>query len=47
MAPIKCVKKWKYNYGPKAFRFEVNQKAAVDIDTKYDYYAALAWSKLK
>lgn len=42
-APIESVKKWHYNYGPKAYRFEVNQKASIDIDTKYDYLAALAW----
>lgn len=42
-APIESVRKWHYNYGPKAYRFEVNQKASIDIDTKYDYLAALAW----
>lgn len=42
-APIESVKKWHYHYGPKAYRFEVNQKASIDIDTKYDYLAALAW----
>ncbi|EAI9668226.1 acylneuraminate cytidylyltransferase family protein [Campylobacter jejuni] len=42
-APIEFVKKWHYNYGPKAYRFEVNQKASIDIDTKYDYLAALSW----
>ncbi|EAJ6694379.1 acylneuraminate cytidylyltransferase family protein [Campylobacter coli] len=42
-APIESVKKWHYNYGPRAYRFEVNQKASIDIDTKYDYLAALAW----
>lgn len=44
-APIESVKKWHYNYGPKAFRFEVDQKASIDIDTKYDYLAALSWLK--
>lgn len=42
-APIESIRKWHYNYGPKAYRFEVNQKASIDIDTKYDYLAALAW----
>lgn len=42
-APIEGVRKWHYNYGPKAFRFEVDQKASIDIDTKYDYLAALSW----
>lgn len=42
-APIESVKKWHYNYGPKAYRFEVDQKASIDIDTKYDYLTALAW----
>ena len=42
-APIDKVREWYYNYGPKAYRFEVNQKEAADIDTLYDYLAALAW----
>lgn len=42
-APIKDVAKWQYNYGPKAFRFEVDQKQALDIDTRYDYLSALAF----
>jgi len=42
-APIKSVKKWHYNYGSKAYRFNVDQKASIDIDTKYDYLAALSW----
>lgn len=43
IAPIESVKKWHYNYGPNAYRFEVDQKASIDIDTKYDYLAALSW----
>ncbi|EAJ6141802.1 acylneuraminate cytidylyltransferase family protein [Campylobacter lari] len=42
-APIESIRKWHYNYGPKAYRFEVDQKVSIDIDTKYDYLAALAW----
>jgi len=43
IAPIKSVLKWKYNYGPKAYRYEVNQKASIDIDTELDYLCALAY----
>jgi CMP-N-acetylneuraminic acid synthetase len=43
IAPIDSVKKWHYNYGPKAYRLEVNQKSSIDIDTKCDYFAALSW----
>lgn len=42
-APILSVAQWHYNYGPKAFRFEVNQKESLDIDTPLDYKIALAW----
>ena len=47
IAPILSVKKWRYNYGPKAYRFEVNQKAAIDIDTEYDYLAAKSWNDIE
>jgi len=43
IAPIESVKKWHYNYGPNAFRFKVNQKQSIDIDTKLDYLSALSW----
>lgn len=43
ISPIKSIKNWFYHYGPKAYRFEVNQKVSIDIDTKYDYLAALSW----
>jgi CMP-N-acetylneuraminic acid synthetase len=46
IAPIESVKKWHYNYGPKAYRFEVDQKASIDIDTKYDYLSALSWLEI-
>ena len=42
-APIFSVKKWKYNYGPNPYRFEVDQKASIDIDTELDYLTALSW----
>ena len=42
-APIISVKEWGYNYGPKAYRFEVDQKASIDIDTELDYISALSW----
>ena len=45
LAPKENVKKWHYHFGPKAYRMPVNQKQAIDIDTKYDYEIALALSK--
>ena len=44
ISPISSVKKWRYHFGPKAYRFEVDQKASNDIDTRLDYLAALAWN---
>ncbi len=41
--PIESVRKWHYSYGPKAYRFEVDQKVSIGIDIKYDYLVALAW----
>ncbi|HHP0355631.1 TPA: cytidylyltransferase domain-containing protein [Campylobacter lari subsp. concheus] len=43
IAPITSVSKWHYNYGLNSYRFIVDQKASIDIDTKLDYLAALAW----
>ncbi len=43
IAPTEKVKVWRYNYGPKAFRLEVSQDVAIDIDTYFDYLAAVAW----
>ena len=40
------VKKWSYNYGPNAFRYEVSQSASVDIDTLEDYHIAISLYKL-
>ena len=45
ISPISSVKKWKYHFGPKAYRFKVDQKASNDIDTKLDYLTALAWEQ--
>jgi CMP-N-acetylneuraminic acid synthetase len=42
-APTKSVQDWSYNYGPKAYRFKVDQRTSIDIDTPLDYKAALAW----
>ena len=46
IAPIESVKKWRYNYGPNAYRYYVDQIAAIDIDTKADYYTAKSYYKL-
>ena len=40
IAKLSDVKKWKYNYGPNAYRFEVNQKESIDIDTNLDLILA-------
>ena len=45
ISPVSSIKKWSYHFGPKAFRFEVSQKASIDIDTKLDYLAAISWEK--
>ena len=45
-APITSVKEWNYNYGLNAYRFEVDQKASIDIDTELDYLAALSWGDI-
>lgn len=41
--PIENIAKYDYFYGPNPFRFEVNQKESLDIDTKEDYLSALAF----
>ena len=46
IAPVENMKKWSYHFGPKAYRFEVDQKASIDIDTELDYLAALSWEQL-
>lgn len=47
IADISNVKKWRYNYGPKAYRMEVTQIESIDIDTKEDYETAKCFYKLK
>lgn len=47
IADIENVKKWQYNYGPKAYRVEVNQMESIDIDTKEDYEIAKCYYKFK
>lgn len=42
-APIEDVRKWRYNYGANPFRYRVDQKQSIDIDTDLDYRCALAW----
>jgi len=42
IAPREEMKKWKYNFGPKAYRMEVDKRTAVDIDDIYDYEIAKA-----
>lgn len=42
LAPKENVKCWHYHFGPNAYRLEVDQKQALDIDTEYDYKVALA-----
>lgn len=46
IAPIADVRSWRYNYGKNAYRLNVPQHISIDIDTKADYLAALAWSQL-
>lgn len=45
ISPLKDVKIWHYNYGPKAYRFNVSQDEAIDIDTYFDYLTAIAFYK--
>jgi N-acylneuraminate cytidylyltransferase len=42
IAPKQSMKKWKYNFGTKAYRLEVDKRAAIDIDDIYDYEIAKA-----
>lgn len=43
LAPKENVFKWKYHFGPKVYRMEVEQNEAVDIDTYWDYVIAKAF----
>lgn len=45
ISPISSVKEWRYNYGPKAYRMEVDQQESIDIDTYWDYICAKAWNE--
>lgn len=38
--PIDNLQKWKYNYGPNCFQFEIKQQFSIDIDTPVDYEIA-------
>lgn len=42
LATTRNVRKWRYNYGPNAYRLAVNQTQAIDIDTREDYLCAVA-----
>jgi N-acylneuraminate cytidylyltransferase len=42
IAPKHKMKEWRYNWGPKAYRMEVDKKVSIDIDDKYDYEIAKA-----
>ena len=42
IAPRKDMKQWHYNFGPKAYRMEIDKRTAVDIDDIYDYEIAKA-----
>jgi N-acylneuraminate cytidylyltransferase len=43
IAPKESMKKWRYNFGPKAYRLEISKKEAVDIDDIYDLECARVW----
>ena len=45
IAPKDGVKKWGYNFGPKPYRFYVNQVQSLDIDTEEDYEIAKAYQR--
>jgi N-acylneuraminate cytidylyltransferase len=42
IAPKQSMQAWQYNFGPKAYRLEVDKRAAVDIDDFYDLECAKA-----
>jgi CMP-N-acetylneuraminic acid synthetase len=42
LAPLEKVREWRYNFGPRPFRFEIAQENAIDIDTYVDYVVAKA-----
>lgn len=47
LAPRVKLKKWHYNYGPKAYRLLINKREAADIDDVYDYECAKAMYAMK
>jgi N-acylneuraminate cytidylyltransferase len=42
IAPKQCMREWHYNFGPKAYRLEIDKRSAVDIDDFYDFEYAKA-----
>jgi N-acylneuraminate cytidylyltransferase len=42
IAPKVKMKEWRYNWGPKVYRFEIDKRASVDIDDIYDFEYAKA-----
>jgi CMP-N-acetylneuraminic acid synthetase len=47
IAPIESVKIWRYNYGPRAYKMEIDQQESIDIDTFWDYICAKSWHEAK
>jgi N-acylneuraminate cytidylyltransferase len=43
IAPKQYMKEWHYNFGPKAYRLEVDKRTAIDIDDMYDLECAKSW----
>jgi CMP-N-acetylneuraminic acid synthetase len=41
------MKKWKYNFGSKAYRLEVDKRTSIDIDDVYDYEIAKVLLSMK
>jgi N-acylneuraminate cytidylyltransferase len=37
------MKEWHYNFGPNAYRLEIDKRSSVDIDDVYDLECAKAW----
>jgi N-acylneuraminate cytidylyltransferase len=46
IAPKKSMKEWCYNWGPKAYRMEIDKRASADIDDVYDLECAKAWMNI-
>lgn len=43
MAPRKSMIEWAYHYGPKAYKFQIEKIATIDIDDELDFVQAEAW----